>query len=345
MGGQANKINRDELLRLLREDEELRLAVMGLLGIVDVQSSLRQLINAINKLAEAQTRSVNAMQGIAEGETRITEMLGKVTDMLAKINEMIMDLAETLSRTIDMVERLAKGQEELGSAIKQLTEVQRVTWEAVKQLIDGEGKILDLLRQSLDSQGRLWQEVRVLQEGQNNLLVEVKRLGENIERLWQEVKAMREEETRLREGQERLWERYDRLDRKLSALGARWGVFSEEAFRRTIEELLSGVGYKVEKWSYNDAEGYVFGYPSVVDLDIVIRDDKAFAVEIKSSVSRSDLVVFKRIAELYERVTGRRLDAKYLVTYFIGERDEKSVIDLANSLGIKIVEPEELTRQ
>lgn len=113
----ADKVNRDELLRLLREDEELRLAVMGLLGITDIQLSLRQLINAINKLAEAQTRSVNAMQGIAEGEARITEMLGKVTDMLAKINEMIMDLAETLSRTIDMVDRLAKGQEGLGNAL------------------------------------------------------------------------------------------------------------------------------------------------------------------------------------------------------------------------------------
>ncbi|WP_054843124.1 DUF3782 domain-containing protein [Vulcanisaeta souniana] len=129
---------------------------------------------------------------------------------------------------------------------------------------------------------------------------------------------MREEETRLREGQDRLWERYDRLDRKLSAIGARWGVLSEDAFRRTVEELLSGAGYRVEKWSYNDSEGYVFGYSSVVDLDVVVKDDKALAVEIKSSVSRGDVVVFKRIIELYERVTGRRLDARYLVTYFIG---------------------------
>ncbi len=56
MSKQADKINRDELIRLLREDEEFRLAVMGLLGIVDIQSSLRQLINAVNKLAEAQSR-------------------------------------------------------------------------------------------------------------------------------------------------------------------------------------------------------------------------------------------------------------------------------------------------
>ncbi|WP_243679477.1 hypothetical protein [Vulcanisaeta souniana] len=155
MGGQANRVSKDELLRLLREDEEFRLAVMGLLGITDIQSSLRQLISAVNRLTEAQSKSVNALQGVAEGEARLTEMLGKVTDMLAKINEMIMDLAETLSRTIDMVERLAKGQEELGNTIRQLADVQRVTWDAVKQLIDGEGgKILDLLRQSLESQGK-----------------------------------------------------------------------------------------------------------------------------------------------------------------------------------------------
>ncbi|WP_367834268.1 hypothetical protein [Vulcanisaeta sp. JCM 16159] len=33
------------------------------------------------------------------------------------------------------------------------------------------------------------------------------------------------------------------------------------------------------------------------------------------------------------------------MTYFIGERDEKAVIELASSLGIRIIEPEELTRQ
>ena len=33
---------RDEFLRLLREDEAFRYAVMGLLGITDVQASIKQ---------------------------------------------------------------------------------------------------------------------------------------------------------------------------------------------------------------------------------------------------------------------------------------------------------------
>ncbi len=43
---------RDEFLRLLREDEVFRYAVLGLLGITDVQSSLRQLTDALDKVLE-----------------------------------------------------------------------------------------------------------------------------------------------------------------------------------------------------------------------------------------------------------------------------------------------------
>jgi hypothetical protein len=40
------------LLRLLREDEEFRLAVMGLLGYSDVKSSVDRLVEAVNELTK-----------------------------------------------------------------------------------------------------------------------------------------------------------------------------------------------------------------------------------------------------------------------------------------------------
>ncbi|GAB6943603.1 hypothetical protein [Vulcanisaeta sp. JCM 14467] len=153
--GTKLSVDMDKLLRLLREDEEFRLAVMGLLGIMDIQSGIKQLVSAIARLAESQGKSVNAMQGMTKGEERITEMLGKVTDTLAKIDEAIMNLAETLGRDIDMVERIVKAQEGLGEAVKQLVEAQRNTWEVVGQVRSDEGEVLSLLRQSIESQGRL----------------------------------------------------------------------------------------------------------------------------------------------------------------------------------------------
>jgi len=41
------------LLRLLREDEEFRLAVMGLLGYSDVKSSVDRLAEAVGELVKA----------------------------------------------------------------------------------------------------------------------------------------------------------------------------------------------------------------------------------------------------------------------------------------------------
>ncbi len=50
---------------------------------------------------------------------------------------------------------------------------------------------------------------------------------------------------------------------------------SESAFRETLRGLLAReLTAKVEKWTYRDDEGYVFGYPAVVDIDIVIKNGR-----------------------------------------------------------------------
>jgi hypothetical protein len=62
-------------------------------------------------------------------------------------------------------------------------------------------------------------------------------------------------------------------------------------------------GGRVERWVYHDREGVVYGYPSVIEADIVVRDDGHYLVEVKASASRGDVVELKRIGDLYERVT------------------------------------------
>jgi len=98
--------------------------------------------------------------------------------------------------------------------------------------------------------------------------------------------SLREEigkvEESLREDMRRLW-------LALNALGARWGVFSEDAFRNGVKELLRDAGYAGERWFYYDDRGYVYGYPSEVELDIIIKDGRTLAVEITSALRRGDL--------------------------------------------------------
>jgi len=158
---------------------------------------------------------------------------------------------------------------------------------------------------------------------------------EDLKRL-EERMATKEElravETSLREEIRKLW-------LALNALGARWGVFSEDAFRSGVRELLKDAGYTVDRWVYYDDKGYVYGYPSEVELDIIIKDGRTLAVEITSALKRGDLQQIRRKVELFSTVTGRRVDAVYVITPFIHDRNPDAVEAVASSMGIIVMWP------
>ncbi|GAB6943832.1 PD-(D/E)XK nuclease family protein [Vulcanisaeta sp. JCM 14467] len=135
------------------------------------------------------------------------------------------------------------------------------------------------------------------------------------------------------------------LANKLDALGARWGVLSEEAFREGVREILKDAGYTVERWLYYDADGFVYGHPSEVELDIIIRDNLVIAVEITSAVKRSDLAVTRRKAELYMKTTGKSVSMVMVITPYIDDKNPDYVRVMAERMGIKIITPEDMTKQ
>jgi len=201
----------------------------------------------------------------------------------------------------------------------------------------------DDLRRVEESIGKLEERVEGLEERlgmveekmatKEELRVVETSLREEIRRV---ETSLREEmgkvEESLREDLRRLW-------LALNALGARWGVFSEDAFRSGVRELLRNAGYTVDRWVYYDDRGYVYGYPSEVELDVVVRDGGTFAVEITSALRRGDLQQIKRKVELFSAVTGRRVDAVYVITPFIHDRNPDAVIAVANAMGITVVWP------
>jgi len=152
--------------------------------------------------------------------------------------------------------------------------------------------------------------------GYKEILEELKRLREDMHRGFEEHSRRFDENDRkfneileeLKLHREKLEEhdfKFDSMMRKLDALGARWGILAESAFRegmrRIVERLFGG---SVERWIHDDREGFVFGYPATVEVDIVIRDSGHILVEIKSHVRKSDVGVLLRKGELYKRVKG-----------------------------------------
>jgi hypothetical protein len=73
------------------------------------------------------------------------------------------------------------------------------------------------------------------------------------------------------------------------------------------------LGLKVERWRAYDNAGIVFGYPSEVEVDIAVSDGKLILIEVSSHVRASDVLQFRRKAELYEKMTGRKPDRLIIV--------------------------------
>jgi len=165
---------------------------------------------------------------------------------------------------------------------------------------------------------------------------ELVRLRENMVRHESELVRLGEVMNKLREDMVRGFELVERrielVERHISALGARWGLMAEGAFRESLRGLLEReFGFKVESWRAYDEAGMVFGYPSEVEVDVAVSDEKLILIEVSSHVRASDVLQFRRKAELYERVTGRRPDRLIIITPYI---DEKA-LEAARRLGVE----------
>ncbi len=114
----------------------------------------------------------------------------------------------------------------------------------------------------------------------------------------------------------------------------RFGVLSEESFRQAMKYVVGeklGVA-KVERWVYRDKEGIVYECPSIVEVNVVIRNGEHVLVEVKSCVSKADVAELHRIGGLYERVEG--IKPKLVIVGGLIDSDAQSI---AEDLGVEII--------
>lgn len=91
-------------------------------------------------------------------------------------------------------------------------------------------------------------------------------------------------------------------ERGIGALGARWGIQAESAFRNALAAILEkSFGVQVININEYDDEGMVFGKPDQVELDVIVKNSLLIICEIKSSISKSDMYTFERKVRFYEK--------------------------------------------
>jgi hypothetical protein len=114
-------------------------------------------------------------------------------------------------------------------------------------------------------------------------------------------------------------------------IGARWGIMTEDMFRKAYTEIMKvlfGPGYKVEKRKikYDGKES---------DLDIVIFDEKEIIVEISSSLNK------KKAERIIEKVKAFREQAGKMVTaYVISASASAEAVLLLSNENINVITPE-----
>jgi len=163
--------------------------------------------------------------------------------------------------------------------------------------------------------------------GLEEVLKRLDRHEAQLVKLREDMNKLREDMNRLREDMN---EGFQLLRRHIDALGARWGLLAEESFRAGMTGVVERYfGGRVERWTHYDEEGLVFGFPSLVEVDMVISDKEHILVEIKSSVSRADVYELWKVGQLYECIRGVK-PRLAIVSPFVREEARK----LAKELGI-----------
>jgi len=175
----------------------------------------------------------------------------------------------------------------------------------------------------------------------DRLLDELRRDREEQSRRWAEQsRRWAEQNTRWDENQatiNRMLRSIQDLARKhdstIGALGARWGLHTEQSFRNALKGILEEFfDIQVINVVEYDDTGEVFGRPDQVELDLIIKDSLLIICEIKSSMSKGDMYIFGRKVKFYEQKHDRKATRMLVISPMVDEQAQS----VADRLGVQV---------
>ncbi len=254
--------------------------------------------------------------------TEITELKRRILNLLKEDLEFryavagLIGMEEILKKLDRHSEELARLREDMNEVFKEIAKLRADTNKGFAELT----KLREDMNRGFE---RYDAELTKLREDMNRGFerydAELARLREDMNKGFARYDA---ELVRLREDMNK---GFELVERHISALGARWGLLTEKAFREGLKGLLEKeFGLIIEKWEYFDEKGLVHGYPSQVEVDVAVKDGKTILVEVTSHARASDVFAFKRKAEFYEKITGKSPSRLLLVTPYADERAKEA---------------------
>jgi len=116
-------------------------------------------------------------------------------------------------------------------------------------------------------------------------------------------------------------------------VGSRWGLYSEESFRKALAGILTeSFGVEVLNLTLYNRKGEVFGHPDQVELDLTIGNSLTIACEIKSSIDKAGMYSFGRKVDFYTSREQRAISRKIVISPMAIDR----ALPVAEALGIEV---------
>ncbi|WP_062662169.1 PD-(D/E)XK nuclease family protein [Aeropyrum camini] len=309
----------ERILRTLERDREFRYALMGLLGF-------KELLERFEKLEERQLRLEERFSHLEERQIKLEERFQLLEKRFQRLEERHLRLERRFQKLEERFQRLEQRQLRLEERFQKL--------EQRFQKLEERFRLLEERFQKLEQrQLHLEERFQRLEERQLKLERRLQKLEERHLKLEQRFQRLEEEFRRLSERVLRVEQALVNMMRMMNTIAHRFGILTEEAFRsamkHVVEEVL-GAGV-VGRWIHHDKEGIVYGHPSIVEVDVVVKDGQHVLVEIKSQVTQADVAEMHRIGLLYERAEGVK-PRLVIVGGFVDERARA----LAERLGVEI---------
>ena len=243
-------IKKEELLRLLKEDEEFRWAVAGFLGYSEVLKRLeghdRKFNEIVERLGEHDRKFAQIMERLEEHDKRFVEITERLSEHDRKFNEIMQRLEEHDKKFVEIMERLEAHDRKFDEIVERLEEHDRKFAEITERLVEHDRKFAEIMQR--------------LEEHDKKFVEIMKRLEEHDEKFDEVARRLEEHDKKFSE----LIREISDIKRELLEIRAymeRFSLTLEEEAREVLERRLreKGVNVKLEPLIMPEVEIDIYG--------------------------------------------------------------------------------------
>ncbi|MEM2996189.1 MAG: DUF3782 domain-containing protein [Candidatus Bathyarchaeia archaeon] len=223
----------------------------------------------------------------------------------------------------DIMERFEEHDKKFNDILAELREHKKILEEHSKRFEEHDKKFNDILAELREHRKILEDHSKRLEEHSKRFEEHDKKFNEIIG----EIHALRKDFELLG----------DRVEVTIGRMGRRWGIDLERTVLRIFKEALEARGIepgKVEKFRFKDVDGKVTGIRGkIIDVDVLIRDDKLYVVEVKSMAEIEHVESLPEKAGHLEKILGRPVEKTLLVAVHI----DREAYERARELNIEVI--------